>query len=144
MVDVTPDGRIRIVQAHAQAGSGRIVEDPPGAMRGITEATVRAMAARHNVSLEGRDLVVTQGVEAPLAKADFDALCAHVVAAFPALKAEYPNDQGCADEGSTTWLISIRQGAKTVLADQCASDTGSFGPLAKELDGLAQKATSSS
>ena len=132
IVEVTHEGQLRVLQGHAREGNGSIVEDHPGAIEHIDEVTMRAMLARQNLSLEGRDLVVTRGTQDPLTRAQFDRLCAHVVSAFPRLKERYDQEGRCVDEGSLTWDIWLATGTKRVWADDCA-DKGAFGSLVDEL-----------
>jgi hypothetical protein len=143
IVDVTHDGRLRVLEGHTREGSGRIVEDHPGALADLSVDEVRAMLERRNVTLgTTRDLVVTRGFDGALAGSDFAALCRHVVAAFPSLKAEYPQDPPmCADEGSTTWEITLGNASKTSWMDDCAQDKGAFGPLVDELATLVERTT---
>lgn len=120
LVEITHDGELRAVQGHTREGSGNIREETPGAMRGLDHATILAMLARANLSIEGRDLVVTNGSVRLLALSEFDMFCDSVAGAYASLAEEYPNTN-CADQGSTTWRISMRQGDKTVFVDDCAA-----------------------
>lgn len=137
LVEVTHDGRLRALDAYSRAGEGRIVEERPGALGNLTPDTAFDMAARRNLSLAGRDLVVTRGLEAPLSTEEFERFCQRVAAQFHALKERYVEGADrCADQGSTTWDLSMRQGEKRVFVDDCATDAGAVRPLFDELRAL--------